>query len=104
MGLHRVAKAILLACWVGMGALSIQGCSKDEEGAPPAPEPVTIYKYFLYVADSGGDQVYGYELDSSTGAIKDEIKGSPFAAGNEPVFIARHPTLNYLYVVNRSAP
>jgi 6-phosphogluconolactonase (cycloisomerase 2 family) len=42
---------------------------------------------FLYVGNGGSANISGYHLDTSNGGLS-AIPGSPFAAGNQPDFIA----------------
>src|SRR5260221_14281024 len=45
---------------------------------------------FAYVANGGSNNVSGYRIDRSTGAL-DPVPGSPFAAGSGPISVAISP-------------
>jgi len=51
---------------------------------------------FLYVANSGANNVSGYTVNAFTGALT-EIQGSPFAASGSPASVAVHPSGRFVY-------
>jgi 6-phosphogluconolactonase len=54
---------------------------------------------FAYVANFNSNNVSGYTIDPSTGALS-SIAGSPFAAGSFPRWVAVDPGGKFVYVVN----
>jgi 6-phosphogluconolactonase (cycloisomerase 2 family) len=54
---------------------------------------------FAYVANFNSNNVSGYTIDPSTGALT-AIAGSPFAAGSFPRWVAVDPSGKFAYVVN----
>jgi 6-phosphogluconolactonase (cycloisomerase 2 family) len=57
---------------------------------------------FLYVANSGSDNITGFTIDQTSGALT-AIPGSPFAAGDRPLAVAIDPSGRYLYVPNTNS-
>lgn len=58
---------------------------------------------FVYVANTGSDNVSAYSIDPSGGALK-KVAGSPFKAGNAAGAVAVDPTGKFAYVVNQNYP
>jgi|HubBroStandDraft_1064217.scaffolds.fasta_scaffold00079_47 6-phosphogluconolactonase len=54
---------------------------------------------FAYVTSGSSNTVYGYTIDSVTGALT-EIAGSPFPTGNEPITVVATPSGKFVYVTN----
>lgn len=54
---------------------------------------------FLYVANSGSNDISVYQVDESSGALT-EISGSPFPAGDTPKAITIAPNGQFAYVAN----
>jgi 6-phosphogluconolactonase (cycloisomerase 2 family) len=54
---------------------------------------------FLYATDLIGDEIFGYIVDSATGALT-QVIDSPFDAGSSPREIAFGPEGKFAYVVN----
>ena len=57
-------------------------------GSPSSPVSITVDSTgkFAYVANAGSNNVSGYTINSSTGALT-SISGSPFTAGSGPYSI-----------------
>jgi hypothetical protein len=60
---------------------------------------VPLRAQFAYVANFNSNNVSGYAIDPSTGALT-AIAGSPFAAGSFPRWVAVDPSGKFVYVVN----
>lgn len=54
----------------------------------------------LYTANEKSDNISAFRIDQKTGALMDDVPGSPFAAGKEPNALAIDPSGRYLYVTN----
>src|SRR5438128_1751116 len=54
---------------------------------------------FVYVANSAGNDVSGYTINATTGALT-AIPGSPFPTASHPQSVAGHPTGKFAYVAN----
>ena len=61
--------------------------------------PVTYTSKFAYVVNFSDDDVSGYAVNATTGALT-PIPGSPFAADLAPVSIAADPRSKFAYVAN----
>jgi 6-phosphogluconolactonase len=61
-------------------------------------DPIDVHS-FVYVANSGDNNVSGFSVDSSTGALT-RLKGSPFAAGENPDSVTVDPSGHFAYVTN----
>src|SRR6516225_7083650 len=57
---------------------------------------------FVYVANANSNNVSGYTLNPTTGALT-PISGSPFAAGSGPFSVAVDPTGKFAYVANETS-
>lgn len=62
----------------------------------------TLVGKFLYVPNTGSNDVSAYSIDATTGALT-TVSGAPFAAGNSPLEVTRDPSGRFLYVVNKGA-
>src|SRR4029077_9560010 len=58
-----------------------------------------MYSQVPYVANSGDNNVSGYRINPTTGALT-PIAGSPFPAGGEPQSVAVDPSGTLAYVAN----
>jgi 6-phosphogluconolactonase len=58
---------------------------------------------FLYVPNAAADQVVGFTVDSTSGALG-SIPGSPFATGASPQEVAIHPSGKFLYLSDGNDP
>jgi 6-phosphogluconolactonase (cycloisomerase 2 family) len=54
---------------------------------------------FLYVVGSGSNEVWGFNIASSDGALR-SVAGTPFATGLEPRSVAVDPSGRFAYVAN----
>jgi len=61
--------------------------------------PAALHAQFAYVANSSSADVWGYAIDSATGALT-PISGSPFPAEVGPLSVAVDPTGRFAYVLN----
>lgn len=57
---------------------------------------------FLYVADSGSDDISAYTIDAGTGTLN-AVVGSPYAADHAPAFVGADPLGRALFASNRGA-
>jgi 6-phosphogluconolactonase len=78
---------------IAAAILSIAGCQSS--GGRKSP----VTRYFLYAANTHGDNVSAYSIDTSSGALA-AVGGSPFAAGTGPAGVAADPMGRFLYVAN----
>jgi 6-phosphogluconolactonase (cycloisomerase 2 family) len=81
------------------GALAQVKDSPFATGSLPEGIAIDASGKFAYVADSGSDDVSGYEINDTTGALT-PLKRSPFKAGNAPQKVAIDPTGKFVYVTN----
>jgi 6-phosphogluconolactonase len=94
--------ATLVACGGGGGAGGDPSAAMPPEsrsGAPPAGNLGGNVAGFVYVANSGSNNVSAYSINTSTGTLS-EISGSPFAAGVGPTSMAVDPSGKFAYVAN----
>jgi 6-phosphogluconolactonase (cycloisomerase 2 family) len=70
-------------------------------GQVPGATSVTVDPTgkFLYAAINQGNDISGYLINSSTGALT-PISGSPFSAGSVPMTVRVDPSGRYAYVTN----
>jgi 6-phosphogluconolactonase (cycloisomerase 2 family) len=54
---------------------------------------------FVYVTNQGNNNVFGYAINASNGALT-PVPGSPFPAGNLPIGVAVSPNDKFAYVIN----
>jgi 6-phosphogluconolactonase (cycloisomerase 2 family) len=73
-------------------------------GEVPGANSVTVDPTgkFLYVAINQGNDISGYLINSSTGALT-PISGSPFSAGSVPMTVRVDPSGRYAYVTNANS-
>ena len=57
---------------------------------------------YVYLANFGRNNVSGFEINPSTGALKTILR-SPFAAGFSPSSVAVTPSGKFVYVANSNA-
>jgi 6-phosphogluconolactonase (cycloisomerase 2 family) len=60
-------------------------------------------KYLYVTTLASGNNVYGYNIDGTTGVPTSAISGSPFAAGDKAVFVVSDSTGDLLFVGNQSS-
>jgi len=84
---------------IGLGVLAVlfAACSPSEDNNEPPP---TGTKYYAYVSNVALDTVYGYSVNTTTGAWT-AVPGSPFAAGDWPGDVAVDPRGKFAYVANQ---
>jgi 6-phosphogluconolactonase (cycloisomerase 2 family) len=58
---------------------------------------------FLYVVNQSSNNVSGYKINATTGALT-KITGSPFKAGSQPSGLAVDPAGKFVYVSNQNYP
>lgn len=87
----------LINCGIGAGC---HGANFMADAAPAALAVDPSGK-FLYVANSGTNNVSAYTIDPVTGALTNV--GSPFTAGAGPRDLAVSPDGKFLYVVNHGS-
>jgi DNA-binding beta-propeller fold protein YncE len=61
--------------------------------------PTELHAQFAYVANADSNDVSGFRIDSTTGALT-PIPGSPFPAGSGPSSVAVDPAGRFAYVAN----
>ncbi|MBZ5648571.1 MAG: lactonase family protein [Acidobacteriia bacterium] len=71
-------------------------------GTNPSNVAVSPNGAFVFVTNSGSNDVSAYTVTSSTGALT-AVAGSPFAASTFPVAVAVDPSSRYVYVANQTA-
>jgi len=71
-------------------------------GTAPSNVAISPNGKYVYVTNSGSNDVSAYTVDSGTGALT-EVSGSPFGAGTGPQAVTVDPTSRYVYVVNKTA-
>ena len=54
---------------------------------------------FVYVTNSGSDDISAYTIDGTTGALT-PVADSPFSAGRFPISVAADPSGSFAYVAN----
>ncbi|MFY9631955.1 MAG: beta-propeller fold lactonase family protein [Candidatus Cybelea sp.] len=96
--------AVALILLAGCGALghaqddtqlpiAVPGSSKQSTASPRA------IVHFVYVANSASNNVFAYAFNARTGALK-QLRGSPFAAGEDPERLVIDPSGKVAFVVN----
>lgn len=85
----------------GTGQLTAIGAALAA-GTNPSNVAITPNGKYVYVTNSGSNDVSGYSVDGTTGALT-EITGSPFAASTAPSAVTVDPSSRYVYVTNKSA-
>ena len=70
-------------------------------GQVPGANSVTVdpARKFLYAAINQGNDISGYSINASTGALT-PISGSPFSSGSVPMTVRVDPTGRYAYATN----
>lgn len=68
-------------------------------GESPGPLLVDPYGKFLYVLDTGSNQISGYQISSATGALT-QFTGTPTVTNLEPTAIAIRSDDSWLFVSN----
>ncbi len=67
-------------------------------GGAPSDVKISPNSMYLYVVDSGNDQVVGYDIGTS--GVLTQMTGTPVTTANSPFLAAMDPTGSYLYVPN----
>jgi len=75
---------------------------EEEENTGPFEIAVTPTDSFLYVTNHFTNNVAGFSINASSGALT-PIASGPFNAGNEPFGIQVAPSGDFVYVVNRAS-
>lgn len=80
---------------------TLSGASSIPAGVTPVFLDIEATGHFGYVASKGGAEVYGYSINSSTGALT-ALPGSPYSTGtgSRPQFITIDPSGKYGYTAN----
>jgi 6-phosphogluconolactonase len=71
-------------------------------GDNPGPLAVDAYGNFLYVVDTGSDQISGYRISASNGALT-PFTGTAISTGSGPTSIAIRSDDSWLFVANINA-
>jgi 6-phosphogluconolactonase len=82
----------------GGGAITAISGSPYKTGSSPNSVAVAPLDNFVYVANTGSNDISAYALGAS-GALT-ALAGSPFTAGDGPSAVAVDPTGSFLYVAN----
>ena len=75
---------------------------EEEEETGPFEIAVTPDGGFLYVTNHFTDDVVGFSIGSSTGALT-ELSSGPYPAGDEPFGVVVAPSGQFVYVANRAS-
>jgi 6-phosphogluconolactonase len=84
------------------GSLSGMAGSPFTIGTAPTGMTVDPQSKFLYVADQGGNRIFGFTIDGTTG-VPSAVSGSPFSAGSQPVSVATDSTGVLLVAANQAS-
>lgn len=84
------------------GSLSTMAGSPFNIGTAPSGMTIDPQSKFLYVADQGGNRIFGFTIDGTTGAPS-AISGSPFSAGSQPVSVATDSSGVLLVAANQAS-
>lgn len=91
---------------ISMKTMSASGVLTATSTASAGTNPYAIAMHpsgnFLYVANMGSNNVSGFSINASTGALA-ALAGSPFSASTSPQAIAMDPLGRFLYVLNTGA-
>jgi 6-phosphogluconolactonase len=104
----KVIKKILFLC--GLSALAAcggGGGSGDNalgSGGGGSSSSASSVGKFIYVANFGSNSISAYAINATTGGLT-PVGGSPFTTGasNNVVFLAAHPSVNFLFATNYSS-
>src|ERR1700721_3734023 len=92
--MKRQAQSCKVVFAAGFFFLAMMGIAGQAYGAP---QPTFVYVTAFNSAGTG--MVFGYALDSITGALN-PVPGSPFAAGFAPSRAVAAPSNKFVYVEN----
>jgi len=70
-----------------------------QTGKKPLDLVVDPTSRYLYVANAGSNNIFGYNINYASGMLT-EVDGSPFRTGKFPNGIVVHPSGKYVYVTN----
>lgn len=85
----------------GSGALTFN--SSAETGSIPYGVATDPFGQYLYVTDSGTNEISAYKIHSDTGTLE-ELSGSPFTDGSTPRGVVVDPKGKHLYVADNLPP
>jgi 6-phosphogluconolactonase (cycloisomerase 2 family) len=83
----------------GVSAGSLSGGASTPTGSKPLSVAIEPTGHFLYTANSGSDNVSGFSIDQTSGALT-ELTGSPFSAGHHPISVTADYSGKFLYAVS----
>jgi 6-phosphogluconolactonase (cycloisomerase 2 family) len=89
----------VVSCPVANYSLQPISGSPYPAGDSPGPLVVDPYGKFLYVLDTGSDQISGYEISGPTGALS-AFTGAPTSTNSEPTAIAIRSDDSWMFVSN----
>ena len=98
---YRICSVASLAASCPTANFSLQPitASPYPAGDDPGPLLVDPYGKYLYVLDTGSNQISGYSIGSATGALT-AFTGAPIATNLEPTSIAIRKDDSWLFVSN----
>lgn len=86
-----------------------EGRLRSREPVPTGSLPIHVAIYeaagttrFAYVANRNSDDVSAFAFDAREGKLE-QIAGSPFNSGDDPVHLTLHPTKPFLYAFNNAS-
>jgi 6-phosphogluconolactonase (cycloisomerase 2 family) len=91
--------SLAMSCPTANFSLQPIAASPYPAGDDPGPLLVDPYGRFLYVLDTGSNQISGYEISSATGTLT-AFTGAPIATNLEPTSIAIRKDDSWLFVSN----
>jgi 6-phosphogluconolactonase (cycloisomerase 2 family) len=92
--------AVASAATAGPGtAGALSGGASTPTGSKPLSIAIEPTGHFLYTANSGSDNVSGFSIDQTTGALA-PLGSGPFAAGHHPISVTADYSGKFLYAVS----
>src|SRR5712692_10684308 len=96
-----ICETVSPSCAIAGTPVEVSG-SPFAAGLGPVSAAIDPSVNFLYVADLNSNQVSGYRINPSTGALT-ALSPATVSTGSRPVFVAVHPGGQYLYVANNGS-
>jgi 6-phosphogluconolactonase (cycloisomerase 2 family) len=83
----------------GVSAGTLSGGASTPTGSKPVSIAIEPTGHFLYAANSGSDNVSGFSIDQTSGALT-ALSSGPIAAGHHPISVTVDYSGKFLYVVS----